>query len=68
MMTYAWTLNHMLSKELKPINPNQETLTYVVQLVIQLTVKRALYAEMRWRDPLDECLPENVHNVNKRRE
>lgn len=52
MMTYAWTLSLMLDSEFKYDKCSAYTMAYIIKLVLQLTPKQALYAEIRWRDPV----------------
>ena len=52
MMTFAWTLQWILSDaEGRPM-ANERTMAYIAELCKQLTPEQYIYAEIRWRDPL----------------
>lgn len=51
-MTYAWTLGLTLNPLTRKPEFNDYTGDYVIALLMQLTNKQQLYAEIRWRDPI----------------
>ena len=52
MMTFAWTLQLILTEAEGRPTANERTMVYVAALCRQLTPEQYLYAELRWRDPL----------------
>ena len=55
-MTWSWTFTWSLLNPARKPEVTGITGTYLMQLSRQLTPARYLYAEVMWRDPIDECL------------